>query len=78
MSYMTSNNLTDLGEFLTELENAFSYAPSSMEYKMEIKVTTFQGPLGTIRKDGVDIVFVPAGADFETYSVPDKTMPDGA
>lgn len=71
MSYMTATQTTDLGEFMDQLDNTFeTYGPSGLDLDVEIKVAKWGKPMGTIIKNGDGIVFVPAGPEFQNYTIP--------
>lgn len=74
MSYMTSAQTTDLGEFMGQLQVTFdTWEPSGLDFEVEIMVTKWQKPLGKIIKNQDGICFIP-DAGFSTYKVPTEPV----
>lgn len=73
MSYMTSNQMDELSDFMEELANALTFAPSSLDYEVEIKVSRWNTLLGSVIKNVDGIVFKPT-SEFNNYSVPDEPV----
>ena len=75
MSYMTADQVDELGDFMAELNTAFeNYAPSALDFKVEISISKWSDPIGKLTHNADGIVFEPASPKFQNYVAPDKKV----
>lgn len=74
MTYMTQPNMSELAEFMQELQLAFdNYEPDNLDFNVKIDVFKWGAPLGIILKNSDGIVFEPTKS-FEVYTAPEDKV----